>query len=86
MGMSPYEFYDMTFAEYQYKIQGFRNHEMSITWLNAIMIAKAVWASKKDPYPTLEEFMNPKESPPELTDEEIFDLAKKQGIEVPEGR
>ena len=84
--MSAQEFFDMTFAEYQYKIQGFRNHELEAIWLAGIMNGRAFGASKENPYPSLEEFMNPKESPPELTDEEILALAKEKSIEVPEGK
>jgi hypothetical protein len=74
----------MTKGEFHRALKGFYEHEQRVIWLMGIMNGKAFGASEKYPYPTLEEFMNPKESPPEPTDEEIFDLAKEKGIEVPE--
>jgi hypothetical protein len=79
----------LTFGEYKAKKNGFfenqNNYLKQQSWLIGMMAAKAMNVSEKHPYPTISEFMNNEEPKQEETDEELFKLAQKKEIEIPEG-
>jgi hypothetical protein len=86
----PYdEFYYMTPFEYHNICQGFAEHQTKINiqnaWLTGLMVGKAFGASKENPYPSLDEITAQLTTPPD-TEEELFELAKEKGVEVPEGK
>ena len=82
------EFYNMTMLEYQAKCQGFNEYQLKTSiqnaWLTGLMVGRAFGASKDNPYPSLDEITVQLTTPPD-TEEELFELAKEKGIEVPEG-
>jgi hypothetical protein len=80
--LSPDEFGKLTPKEYEAKKEGNEKNQLFNVWLMAVMFGRAMNSSKENPYPSLEEFMNPQ---PRLSDEELFELAKEKGIEIPEG-
>ena len=79
----------MTFGEYKAKKNGFIENKNSYlkqqSWLIGMMSGWAFSQSKKCPYPSLDEFINNKETEQKETDEELFELAQEKGIEIPEG-
>lgn len=88
LNLSLDEFHRMTLFEYRMKCQGFYEHNQKMmiqnAWLTGLAVGRAFGASKENPYPSLDEFTAELTTPPE-TDEELFEIAKEKGIEVPEG-
>jgi hypothetical protein len=88
LNLSFEEFYQMTLFEYRTKCQGFNEHNQKMmiqnAWLIGLSVGRAFDVSKDNPYPSLDEFMAQLTTPPE-SDEELFEIAKEKGIEVPEG-
>jgi sialic acid synthase SpsE len=88
LNLSYEEFESMTMFEYQTKCQGFAEYQektmVQQAWLTGLTVGMAFSASKENPYPSLDEFTQ-KLKTPEETDEELFELAKEKGIQVPEG-
>jgi len=78
----------MTIREYKAKREGFFEYQNAQlkqqAWLIGLMAMKGVNASKKQPYPSLDEFMNINHEE-ETTDEELFQLAQEKGVIIPEG-
>jgi len=87
-GLTTEQLEEMTIREYKARREGFfeyhNNQLKQQAWLIGLMSMRGFNASKKYPYPSLEEFMNDKEKPQE-TDEELWQLAKNKGLKVPEG-
>jgi hypothetical protein len=88
LNLSYDEFYNMTPFEYQIKSRGFIEHQEKMmiqnSWLFGLTVGMAFGASKENPYPSLLEFEQMLKKPQE-TDEELFEIAKEKGIEIPEG-
>jgi hypothetical protein len=89
LNLSFEDFYQMTPFEYRVKCQGFADYQEKImiqnAWLTGLMVGKAFGASKENPYPSLDEITAQLTTPPD-TEEELFELAKEKGVEVPEGK
>lgn len=83
------EFYYMTPFEYRIKCQGFVEYQEKMmiqqAWLTGLMVGRAFAVSKDNPYPSLDEITAQLTTPPD-TEENLFELAKSKGIEVPEGK
>jgi len=88
LNLSLDEFYQMTIFEYRMKCQGFNEHNQKMmiqsAWLTGLAVGRALGASEKNPYPSLDEFTAELTTRPE-TDKDLFEMAKEKGIEVPEG-
>lgn len=78
----------MTKGEYQRALKGFYQYEqkngIQNAWLIGYAVGRAYGASKENPYPSLNELTAELTTPPD-TDEELFEIAKEKGIEVPKG-
>jgi hypothetical protein len=87
-GLTTEQLEAMTIREYKAKRKGFFEYQNTQlkqqAWLIGLMTAKGVNASKKQPYPSLDEFMNVNREE-ETTDEELFQLAQEKGVIIPEG-
>jgi hypothetical protein len=88
LNLSLDEFHRMTLFEYRMKCQGFNEHNQKMmiqnAWLTGLAVGRVFSVSEKNPYPSLDEFTAELTTPPE-TDEDLFEIAKQKGIEVPEG-
>jgi hypothetical protein len=78
----------MTKGEFQQALKGHYEYKqkdnIENAWLIGLMVGRAFDVSKDNPYPSLDEITAQLTTPPE-TDEELFEIAKQKGIEVPEG-
>lgn len=78
----------MTKGEFRQALKGYYEYKqkdnIQNAWLTGLMVGRAFGASKDNPYPSLDEFTAELTTPPE-TDEDLFEIAKEKGIEVPEG-
>lgn len=87
LNLTTEQFERLTPREYRAKRKGFTEYERNKTiqqsWLIGAMVGRAMGASEKNPYPTLEELMGNKTQTE--TDEELFEKAAENGIDIPEG-
>lgn len=78
----------MTKGEFQQALKGHYEYKqkdnIENAWLTGLAVGRAFSVSKENPYPSLDEFVAELTTPPE-TDEDLFEIAKEKGIEVPEG-
>jgi len=93
-GLTTEQLEAMTIREYKAKRKGFFEYQnMQLkqqAWLIGLMTARGVNASKKQPYPSLDEFMNVNREEEtideeETTNKELFRLAQEKGVIIPEG-
>jgi hypothetical protein len=93
-GLTTEQLEAMTIREYKAKREGFFEYQNAQlkqqAWLIGLMSMRGFNASEKQPYPSLDEFMNvnhEKETinEDETTNKELFQLAQEKGVIIPEG-
>jgi hypothetical protein len=93
LNLTPDQFGKMTPGEFHKKIQGFYDYQKQQVEINQKLALYQAWhigyfcaysfGGMKD-YPKLKDILS--NEPKQETEEDLFELAKEKGIEVPEGK